>query len=115
MRDFARARHVPASRLPHDSTVLYHLVDRATWERAKAAGVYRPPSLVAEGFIHLSTAEQWPATRDRFYADMPDLLLLEIDETLLAAPVRYERADGDDFPHLYGPLEIDAVVAERRL
>jgi glutathione S-transferase len=95
--------------------MLFHIVDRATWEAARAAGVYRPASLTSEGFIHLSTAEQWPRTRERFYADVPDLVLLEIDETLLSAEIRYERADDDDFPHLFGPLDIDAVVNVRRL
>ena len=95
--------------------MLYHLVDRGAWEAARAAGVYRPPSLASEGFIHLSTAEQWPRTRERFYADATELLLLEIDETLLAGDVRYERADGEDFPHLYGVLDIEAVVSVRRL
>ena len=95
--------------------MLYHLVEAHAWEAAQASGMYEPPSLASEGFIHLSTAEQWPATRDRFYADTPDLLLLEIEETLLSAQVRYERADGQDFPHLYGPLEVDAVVSVKRL
>src|SRR5436190_16079633 len=94
---------------------LYHLVDSAAWEAARAAGVYRPPSLAAEGFIHLSTADQWPRTRARFYAGVADLLLLEIDPQRLTAEVRYERADGEDFPHLFGPLALDAVVAVRTL
>jgi uncharacterized protein (DUF952 family) len=95
--------------------MLFHIVDRRTWEAARAAGVYRPASLATEGFIHLSTAEQWPETHARFYAGVADLVLLEIEPTLLSADVRYERADGDDFPHLYGPLEVDAVVNVRRL
>lgn len=95
--------------------MLFHIVDRATWDAARAAGVYRPASLATEGFIHLSTADQWPRTQGRFYAEVTDLVLLEIDETLLSAEIRYERADGEDFPHLFGPLEVDAVVNVRRL
>ncbi|MCX5742728.1 MAG: DUF952 domain-containing protein [Proteobacteria bacterium] len=89
---------------------LFHLMTRAAWELAQRAGVYRAASLDVEGFIHLSTADQWPRTRQRFYADVPELVLLELDPTRLAAEVRYEPAHGEDFPHLYGALELAAVV-----
>jgi uncharacterized protein (DUF952 family) len=94
---------------------LYHLLTVDAWRRAREQGAYRPPSLDAEGFIHLSTEVQWPGTRARFYADVPSLLLLVIDPTRVGAEVRYEDADGDRFPHLYGPLPLDAVVEVRAL
>ncbi|MBS1124241.1 MAG: hypothetical protein H6Q90_6469, partial [Deltaproteobacteria bacterium] len=74
------------------------------------AGEYRAASLEAEGFIHLSTAAQLPGTLRRFYRGVPDLVVLTIDPTRLRGELRYERADRDDFPHLYGPLELDAVI-----
>jgi uncharacterized protein (DUF952 family) len=89
-------------------SALFHITTRDAWERACAAGEYRPASLASEGFIHLSTAAQWPATRQRFYRDVPDLVLLHVAPAGLE--IRYERADGDDFPHLYGPLPIGAVI-----
>ena len=49
---------------------------------------------------------------DRFYRDADDLVLLHIDEAKLTAPLVYEVV-GDapgPFPHLYGPLNTDAVV-----
>ncbi len=92
---------------------LYHLVAREAWEAARAAGVYAPPSLATEGFIHLTTDAQWPGVRARFYADAKDLLVLAIDAARLASPVVFEPADGDRFPHLYGPLPIDAVTSWR--
>lgn len=90
---------------------LFHITTRAAWEAA--TGEYRAPSLAEVGFIHLSTAEQWPATLARFFAGQRDLVLLEIDPSGL--PIRFERADGDDFPHLYGPLPVAAVRAVRSL
>ncbi len=92
---------------------LFHITTRAAWAAAQAAGEYRAPSLDEVGFIHLSTAAQWPATLARFFAGQRDLVLLELDASDL--PVRFERADGDDFPHLYGALPIAAVVAVRDL
>ncbi len=88
---------------------LFHITSRAAWAAAQEGGVYEPASLTSEGFIHLSTAQQWRATVQRFFAGQSDLVLLTIDPAGL--DVRYERADGDDFPHLYGALPVAAVVA----
>lgn len=101
--------------------MIYHLTERSRWERSLSEGVHtgstRGIELVDEGFIHCSTAEQWPGVRDRFYADLDDLVLLHVDETLLGARVVYERV-GDapsEFPHVYGPIELSAVVAVEAL
>ncbi len=90
---------------------LFHITTQTAWAAAKAAGEYRASSLDTEHFIHLSDERQWLATANRFYRGCLDLLLLELDEQRLGAPVRWEPADGQLFPHLYGPLELAAVVA----
>jgi uncharacterized protein (DUF952 family) len=91
--------------------LLFHITTRLEWEAAKAAGVYRPASLETEGFIHLSHEEQWRGARDRFFRGQGGLVLLTIDTARLRHDVRQEPADGDVFPHLYGPLDTDAVVS----
>jgi uncharacterized protein (DUF952 family) len=88
--------------------ILYHLTTRSAWDAVTTA--YAPASLATEGFIHLSTWRQWPRVLDRFYRDVPDQVLLAIDADKLAAPLSHEAADGDVFPHLYGPLEVAAVA-----
>ena len=88
---------------------LYHLVASAEWNAAQTAGEYRPASLEKEGFIHLSTSAQWVGAANRFYRGRTDLLLLEVDAGRLGAEVRFEAADGDRFPHLYGPMELEAA------
>lgn len=89
---------------------LFHVTDEATWAAALETGTYAPPSLAAEGFVHLSTETQWPGTLQRFFRGRRGLVLLVVDPARLAHEVRYEAADGDRFPHLYGPLETSAVV-----
>ena len=96
-----------------DVEPLFHIASRIEWNHAQAVREYRPASLATEGFIHLSTAQQWRHTLFRFYRYEPDLVVLQIDPAKLAAEVRFERADGEDFPHLYGPLETCAVVTVR--
>jgi uncharacterized protein (DUF952 family) len=47
------------------------------------------------------------------FAGVPDLVLLSVAVDRLAAPLRYERGDPgseERFSHLYGPLNLDAVV-----
>ncbi len=89
---------------------LFHITTAEAWERAKAAGEYRAPSLETERFIHLSTDAQWLRTAQRFFRGQHGLVLLSIRPDLLKAEVKFERADGEDFPHLYGALNLDAVV-----
>lgn len=92
--------------------MIYHIINHQDWQGAKTAGVYTPPSLESEGFIHFSRAEQVVGTAQFLYADQPILLLLEVDEAKVVPELIYERAAdvGDMFPHLYGALNLDAVV-----
>jgi uncharacterized protein (DUF952 family) len=90
-------------------TFVCHIVDRATWDAARAAGRYAPASLDRDGFIHLSAPHQVGATAARFFADDSDLVVLVIPADLLAADLRWEPADDDSFPHLYAPLDPSLV------
>lgn len=97
---------------------IFHLALASDWEAARAEGAYtvstRGRTLAEEGFIHASRADQWPAVRERFYADVTEpLLLLKIDTDRLDVPLVEEPAvpgGTETFPHLYGPLRVDAVV-----
>ena len=96
-------------------SVLVHLCSNDEWRSAQASGEHRPDSLDANGFVHLSSAEQVHLPANRLYAGRDDLVLLRIDATLLTAPVRWEPGVATDsdamlFPHLYGALPVDAVI-----
>jgi uncharacterized protein (DUF952 family) len=97
--------------------VIYHLVSRGEWQAAARAGTYEPASLAAEGIIHCSTLDQLVATANAFFANRRDLVLVCIETAALQAPLRFEsprdQADArasERFPHLYGPLNLDAVA-----
>ena len=106
-----------------DCTVILHLAVRSDWETAKLAGEYiwstRGVTVAHEGYTHCSFESQWRAVRDRFYADLSDdeLVLLEIDESLLSSKVVVERlgAAPEAFPHIYGCVENSAVICERNI
>ena len=96
-------------------TRIYHLVPRRVWAEA-ADQPYRAASLASEGFIHCSFAEQVAGSANRFYADEHDLLVLHIDPARLASPLREEPSgSGEIFPHIYGPINRDAVVTTQPL
>lgn len=101
-------------------TELLHLTERALWEAACQAGVYelstRGRTLAEEGFIHCSLAHQVGFVADFVYGDDPgDLVLLVIDGDRVGAPIRFEAPEpgGEEFPHIYGPLPVDAVTEVR--
>lgn len=94
--------------------LIFHITTGSEWEAAKAAGKYVAPSLETEGFIHCSLPTQVTHVADWFYRDVPDLVLLSIDPGRLTSPLRWEPsadAFAGDFPHVYGPIAIEAVVA----
>ncbi len=97
--------------------MLYHIAEADRWDEARSAGAYTVSTLGLElaevGFIHLCTAEQLDGVAARFYRGVDGLVLLHIDDDLLDSPVELEAVgdSGERFPHLYGPLPTDAVVA----
>ncbi len=90
-------------------STIYHITLPDAWATAQAGGSYAAASLGTEGFIHCSTAEQVERSLNRFYTGVPEVLVLAIDPEHLAAELKYERAHGEMFPHIYGPLNVDAV------
>lgn len=98
------------------SEPILHLTERSLWDEARAKGMYeistRGKTLQDEGFIHCSTRTQLPRTAAAFFADLDDLVVLVVDPDRLDVPVRYEaaRPGGEEFPHVYGPIPVDAVV-----
>jgi uncharacterized protein (DUF952 family) len=101
--------------------MIFHITDTATWQQSQLQGQHtestRGVDLEEEGYIHCSTEEQWKGVLERFYADATDLILLYVDEQRLTSPLVYEQLPGvpDTFPHIYGPINLDAVVRTERI
>lgn len=91
-------------------TLIFHITQRQQWESAHELGSYRADTLDTEGFIHCSKLEQVVEVANRFYRGQSGLVLLSLAIARLQPELRYEAADGDEFPHLYGALNLDAVV-----
>lgn len=92
-------------------SLIYHIVSAADWAKQESQPSYEAASLLTEGFIHLSTKEQVAGTLNRYYQHVPDLLLLHVDSDKLTSDLHYELATNQEsFPHLYGPLNKEAIV-----
>ncbi|MFD5201497.1 DUF952 domain-containing protein [Streptomyces sp. NPDC058375] len=110
------------------SEPLLHLAEAPLWEAARRTGTYemstRGRTLHEEGFIHLSLPHQLPGVARMLYGDGngegaggQGLVVLVVAPSRLTDPVRYEamKPGGEEFPHLYGPLPVSAVVEVRPL
>ena len=99
-----------------DPELIFHITTSREWEAACVSGMYsgstRGKSLAEVGFVHCSQRGQISGVANARYRGEPDLILLAIDPARLTAPVRVEGVHGsaEFFPHIYGPLNIDAVV-----
>jgi uncharacterized protein (DUF952 family) len=96
---------------------LYHLTEPDTWNAAVAAGEYRRStrgvSLEQQGFIHCSLLHQARRVAGFIYADAEELVLLEIDPERLTSTVVFEPGEPgatEEFPHIYGPVPVGAVI-----
>jgi uncharacterized protein (DUF952 family) len=99
--------------------VIYHITLRGAWLEARKRGEYRAASLENEGFVHCSTNSQILPIVDKFFKGQRHLLLFVIDPSLLTSELKWEPPSGgtppgipedDLFPHVYGPINLDAVL-----
>lgn len=100
--------------MPHPATA-YKILTADQWAQFQAAGMFHgAPVDLADGYIHLSAADQLQGTLDKHFADQAGLVIAEVDLTILGDMVKWEVSRGDAlFPHIYGTLPIAAVLGIR--
>ena len=93
------------------ATEIFHLASREAWEQT--GPTYSGDTLESEGFIHCSTAQQVLPVANLIFKGRSDLVLLAISAEQVHCEIRYENLEGgmELFPHIYGPLNRDAVVS----
>lgn len=102
-------------------SIIWHITTHTDWAASQAAGEHRSESLATEGFIHCSTAAQIIRVANKFFQGQSGLALLCIQTERVNSQVRFEppinpqtRQPEPDvkevFPHIYGPLNPDAVL-----
>lgn len=93
--------------------VIYHITTAEEWNQAKSTGSYEAASLKEEGFIHCSEDRQVAGVLERYFAGKNNLVKLSVDTARLDGKLIYEWSPSiaDTFPHVYGPINVDAVIA----
>lgn len=93
--------------------IVYKVMSAAEFAQMQRDRVFRgSPADVADGFIHLSCATQLAGTLDRHFSGVDGLVLVAVDLSRLEDSVRWEPSRGGQlFPHIHGPLPIEAVVS----
>lgn len=91
--------------------IILHITTRHEWEAALKTGSYKSATFDLEDFIHCSTVDQVVDTANTFFKDEPDLVLLCINARKVKGEIKYENLVGGEklFPHIYSPLNTDAV------
>ncbi len=92
---------------------IYHLTTRPEWDAALKKGFYVSQSLSTEGFIHCSTAAQVAPVLERYFKNVEGIIKLKMEVSKLThAPiVEFVTSVNDYFPHIYGPINLEAVIA----
>lgn len=94
--------------------IIYHVSTAPEWDAAREKGRYESASLANEGFIHCSADEaQVKGVLQRYFSGKTNLIKLVIDTDKLRSPFFYEwsPSTADTFPHVYGPINLDAVTS----
>lgn len=97
---------------------IYHIALPEIWEKVGRDGFYEPEGLAVEGFIHCSFADQIEGVLGRYFHNADKVTILKIDVDKLSAKLVSEHSTNDElYPHVYGPINADAVtsVEVRRL
>jgi uncharacterized protein (DUF952 family) len=91
---------------------IYKICPASAWREAERQGVYRGSADdLRDGFIHFSTATQVAETARKHFFGENALFLVEVDADALGNALRWERSRNDAlFPHLYGELDLGAVI-----
>ncbi len=96
------------------NALIYKVCSIAEWKAARADCEFKGSAVdLADGFIHFSAPHQLRETVSRHFAGISGLVLVEINGTSLGEGLKWEASRGGDlFPHLYGPLPLEAVTRE---
>ncbi|MBA6399398.1 DUF952 domain-containing protein [Colwellia sp. BRX10-4] len=98
-----------------DDPAIYLLSSNAEYQQALSAGKLTRDSLTSEGFIHATPKSQLNRLANKYYKDKEQPLILIVDKELVIPEIKWEPASGGLYPHIYGPLNINAVTRVEKI
>ena len=102
--------------MTHPATA-FKILTAPQWAQFQAEGVFAgAPVDLADGYIHLSTADQCDETLAKHFAGQTGLVIVEVDLAALGDAIKWEASRGGAlFPHIYGMLPMAAVLGSRQV
>lgn len=92
--------------------LIYHIAQLSEWTRAKEQGFYSTATFKIDGYIRCLLREQILDMAQEYFLHIKDLLLLEISEMNVIPKIGYKKFNGKEFPHVYGPLNLNSVIGD---
>ncbi len=91
----------------------FKILTAQQWAQFQADGIFHgAPVDLADGYIHLSAADQLQGTLDKHFVGQSGLVIVEVDLAALGNSIKWEVSRGGAlFPHIYGPLPMAAVMS----
>ena len=95
--------------------MIYHITTPGEYSKFETKNYFRPLSLDSDGFVHCSTLKQYKATIERYFSEVQEIIILQIDEGKLKSTLKYELSKtGEKFPHIYGGINREAIIEAKK-
>ena len=95
---------------------IFKIIEKEEWQKAKQAGKYKGSDKDKnDGYIHFSEDDQVLETLKKHYPKKENLVLLKVNAFKLEHLLWEQASNGDMYPHLYSPLDVNTVVDEFEL
>lgn len=91
-------------------SIIFHITTTNAYSEAKKRNEYTNESLIREKFIHCSQHYQISDVANYAFKGQKNLILLAIDESKVKHEIKYEGPSWNTFPHIYGPINLDAII-----
>jgi uncharacterized protein (DUF952 family) len=92
---------------------IYLMLTPTDYDQAQKAGAWDPPSRKIDGFIHASPIDQLTRIANKYYAQYPEVRVVELRHEKIRSEILWEPATGGLYPHVYGPINMDAAESVR--
>ena len=99
----------PTQMSPEAEELIYHIATQNEWDDHASAATYAPLAHEKDGFIHCCDLHQLEPVANQYFPGRDDLVVLELVPTKLEPETRFEQSGEEKFPHVYGPINKDAI------
>lgn len=92
--------------------LIYHITTQTEWDSQAASLYFSAESLASEGFIHAVEKYQINDILEKYFSNVENIILLEINALELDKELKYEQAQNtfELYPHVYGKIIKTSII-----